>query len=46
MMSLEPFEGYVRTGNYTDGCLGEIFICTAKMGSFVSGILDAVATSI
>lgn len=44
--SLEPFEGYVRTGNYTDGRLGEIFICTAKMGSFISGILDAVATSI
>lgn len=42
----QPFEGYIRTGNFTDGKLGEVFINAEKMGSFVSGVLDAVATSI
>jgi len=46
MSGEQPFEGYIRTGNFTDGKLGEVFINAEKMGSFVSGILDAVATSI
>jgi len=46
MSAEQPFEGYVRTGTFSDGQLGEIFITAEKMGSFVSGILDAVAVSI
>jgi ribonucleoside-diphosphate reductase alpha chain len=45
IMAKEPFEGYLTTGNYTDGHLGEIFMCSHKMGSFVSGIMDAFATT-
>lgn len=40
------FEGYLTTGNYTDGNPGEIFLVAEKMGSFVSGILDAFATAV
>lgn len=46
MSAEQPFEGYLRTGIYSDGKLGEVFICAEKMGSFVSGILDAVAVSV
>lgn len=40
------FEGYLRTGMYPDGRLGEIFIEVSKEGSTVSGLLNAFATSI
>jgi len=46
MSAEQPFEGYLRTGTFSDGQLGEIFVCAEKMGSFVSGILDAVAVSV
>jgi ribonucleoside-diphosphate reductase alpha chain len=47
IMSAEhPFEGYLTTGDYGDGRLGEIFLVAEKMGSFVSGILDAFATAV
>lgn len=39
-------EGYITTGVYCDGKLGEIFIVAEKEGAFVSGILDALATMI
>jgi ribonucleoside-diphosphate reductase alpha chain len=45
MSSEQPFEGYLTTGNYCDGQLGEIFLVAEKMGSFVSGIMDAFATA-
>ena len=37
-------EGYIHTGMYDDGTLGEIFIRMAKEGSTVSGLMDALAT--
>lgn len=37
------FEGYISTGTYSDGSLGEIFITAEKKGTFVSGLLDAFA---
>lgn len=41
----QGFEGYLTTGNYSDGSLGEIFLVAEKMGTFVSGIMDAFATA-
>jgi len=37
------FEGYVTTGTYSDGELGEIFLEAEKEGTFISGIIDAFA---
>lgn len=37
------FEGYVSTGLYSDGSLGEIWLEAEKEGTFVSGILDSLA---
>lgn len=37
------FEGCITTGDYSDGSLGEIFLKAEKEGSFISGILDALA---
>ena len=34
---------YVRTGEYDDGKLGELFIDMAKAGSTIQGLLDTVA---
>jgi hypothetical protein len=42
----ESVEGYITTGVYCDGKLGEVFIVAEKEGAFVSGILDALATMI
>jgi ribonucleoside-diphosphate reductase alpha chain len=39
-------EGYFTVGQYEDGSPGEIFIRMAKEGSTVSGLMDALATSI
>jgi len=39
----KKFEGYVTTGIYSDGSLGEIFLEAEKEGSFISGIIDAFA---
>ena len=40
----EGIKGYVTTGVYSDGTLGEIFIKAEKEGSFVSGLMDSFAT--
>jgi ribonucleoside-diphosphate reductase alpha chain len=40
------FEGYILTGTYPDGQLGEIFIKTSKTGSTIDGLLDSFAISI
>jgi hypothetical protein len=37
---------YVIAGMYDDGRLGELFIRAEKMNGFISGILDAMATTI
>jgi ribonucleoside-diphosphate reductase alpha chain len=44
-INIAGHEGYITAGMYDDGRLGEIFICMAKTGSTVSGLLDAFATS-
>jgi ribonucleoside-diphosphate reductase alpha chain len=44
--SIEGHEGYITSGAYEDGSLGEIFVTMAKEGSTLSGMLDAFATSI
>lgn len=40
----DKIEGYITSGVYTDGTLGEIFIVAEKQGSFVSGLMDSFAT--
>jgi ribonucleoside-diphosphate reductase alpha chain len=37
-------KGYLHTGFYKDGKIGEIFIRMAKEGSTVSGLMDTIAT--
>ena len=39
-------EGYLTTGEFPDGSLGEIFLKVAKQGSTLAGIMDAFAISI
>lgn len=35
--------GYITTGEYEDGRLGEVFLKVAKQGSTLSGVLDSLA---
>lgn len=37
-------KGYIHTGFYEDGHIGEIFIRMAKEGSTISGLMDTIAT--
>jgi ribonucleoside-diphosphate reductase alpha chain len=37
-------KGYIHVGFYEEGTVGEIFICMAKEGSTVSGLMDTIAT--
>ena len=39
----EGIKGYITSGTYSDGTLGEIFISAEKQGSFVSGLMDSFA---
>jgi ribonucleoside-diphosphate reductase alpha chain len=39
-------EGYLITGEYEDGSLGQVFIYAAKQGSTLRGLLDNWATSV
>jgi len=39
-------EGYLTVGMYDDGKPGEIFITISKEGSTISGLMDALATSV
>lgn len=43
--SVGGVEGYINAGTYPDGSVGEIFLTISKQGSFLSGIVDAFATS-
>ncbi len=38
-------EGYLTVSVFPDGTPGEIFVRMSKLGSFVSGLMDAFATS-
>ena|SRR3990167_886154 len=37
-------DGYITTGEYENGSLGEVFITIAKEGSTLSGVMDSLAT--
>lgn len=37
-------KGYIHTGFYEDGRVGEIFIAMSKEGSTISGLMDTIAT--
>jgi ribonucleoside-diphosphate reductase alpha chain len=39
-------EGYLTTGEFPDGTVGEVFLKVAKQGSTLAGIMDAFAISI
>jgi ribonucleoside-diphosphate reductase alpha chain len=39
-------EGYITSGEFPDGSVGEIFLRVAKQGSTLAGIMDAFAISI
>ncbi|MFP5225114.1 MAG: vitamin B12-dependent ribonucleotide reductase [Actinomycetota bacterium] len=43
---LADTEGYMTTGEYDDGTLGEIFLKVSKQGSLLSGVMDALAISL
>ena len=44
--SIAGHEGYITVGLYEDGTPGEIFITMSKEGSTISGLMDAIATSV
>ncbi|MDH3254044.1 MAG: vitamin B12-dependent ribonucleotide reductase [Acidobacteriota bacterium] len=44
--SVSGHEGYITVGLYENGQPGEIFVVMAKEGSTISGLMDALATSI
>ncbi|MBA3629263.1 MAG: vitamin B12-dependent ribonucleotide reductase [Actinobacteria bacterium] len=39
-------EGYLTSGEFDDGSVGEIFLRVAKQGSTLAGIMDALAISV
>ena len=39
-------EGYLTTGEFPDGSVGEVFLKVAKQGSTLAGIMDAFAISV
>jgi ribonucleoside-diphosphate reductase alpha chain len=45
-LSIAGHEGYITVGLYEDGTPGEIFITMSKEGSTISGLMDAIATSV
>ncbi len=42
----DVYEGYITTGLYADGRLGEIFVKMDRQGSQVSGFLDSWAIAV
>jgi ribonucleotide reductase alpha subunit len=40
------FEGYLNTGTYPEGNLGEIFVIASKSGSSMQGLLNVFATAV
>ena len=43
---VHDLEGYMTTGEYEDGSLGEVFIKVSKMGSTLSGLMDALSVAV
>jgi ribonucleoside-diphosphate reductase alpha chain len=44
--SVAGAEGYMTTGMYSDGTLGEVFIKMSKQGSTLAGVMDAFSVAI
>ena len=44
--SVSGVSGYLTTGEYDDGSLGELFVRVSKQGSTLSGIMDGLAMSV
>jgi len=44
--NVDGCEGYIRTGEFPDGSLGEVFIDVSKQGSTLSGLMDVFAISV
>lgn len=44
--TIAGLKGYITTGRYDDGSPAEVFLQVSKQGSFVNGILDALATAV
>jgi ribonucleoside-diphosphate reductase alpha chain len=44
--SIAGHEGYIHVGLYEDGSPGELFVTMSKEGSVISGLMDALATSV
>lgn len=44
--SISGLKGYINTGAYEDGTPAELFLQVSKQGSFVGGIVDALAMSV
>jgi len=44
--SIGMHTGYLHTGMYDDGRIGEIWIRMSKQGSTLSGLMDAISTSV
>jgi ribonucleoside-diphosphate reductase alpha chain len=43
---IDDFNGYLITGEYEDGSLGQIFLYVAKQGSTLRGVFDCWATAV
>ena len=44
-IDIAGFEGYLTTGEYEDGTLGEIFLNFSRQGSTMAGLADTFATA-
>ena len=44
--SISGLKGYITTGAYDDGKPAEVFLRVSKQGSFVNGVLEALATAV
>lgn len=44
--SIAGLKGYITAGDYEDGTPAEVFLRVSKQGSFVNGVLEALATAV
>jgi len=44
--TIDGVDGYLITGEYDDGRLGQIFFYVSKQGSTLRGLFDALATAV
>jgi ribonucleoside-diphosphate reductase alpha chain len=39
----DPLEGYITTGEFEDGALGEVFLVVSKHGGTIRGLMNGIA---